>query len=376
MSERKTPAKNNAARIIQSFSFAKTPRSVNSVYEERLLVALAHYAYMENDLGMTDFSHKRIGDADIYNLDGRFWNIREVVLPVSTILKPGDRSNYHHVHYAFNPNEDPRLSEDQLIGDGLRGLTNITIIYTGSNGKRGCYTPFPRIEFDGKGYMRVHIYEDFWKELMKVGNGYTRYNPQAALSLNSPYAIRLYQIISEKKYPVRFSVEEFKKMFTLVKKYDLTKDLVKRILLPTQKELDRKCNWSFDLGFEYETGKKGRPAIKEFILTPRKVKENISDEEEAKSLKSRITWLDLRPETRLILKDTYGFTTDELLRHQDIITELDRKTDIKALITAKRKYIDRSDKPKGYIIHLLQGEYDNLCGRLFEAIPDEQQREH
>jgi plasmid replication initiation protein len=91
---------------------------------------------------------------------------------------------------------------------------------------------------------------------LKERGYFTMYLKSRALALESIYAVRFYEIIKRYEYEGSFtlSISELRVIFNLEDKYKRFRDLRKRVIDQAKKELDRRC----DVTFEYEIIRKGR----------------------------------------------------------------------------------------------------------------------
>lgn len=89
-----------------------------------------------------------------------------------------------------------------------------------------------------------------------VNNQFSVYDLTAALSLPTPYAVRMYWLTCSMTQPVTFAIDTLRKMLGIEGKYKTSKDFVRRVLEPPMKVLEeRKLN-----GYTFKTVKKNTEA--------------------------------------------------------------------------------------------------------------------
>ncbi|MDH0675595.1 MULTISPECIES: replication initiation protein [Empedobacter] len=98
--------------------------------------------------------------------------------------------------------------------------------------------------------LHPHIAECF----LDFSKGYKKYELKVAMQFESVFSMRFYELFSNQKKPINFSIDRLKEMFQVTDKYKLTADFIKRVIDPAKKELD-KCS---PYTFHYEQIKTGR----------------------------------------------------------------------------------------------------------------------
>lgn len=143
----------------------------------------------------------------------------------------------------------------------LKNLRNKTIeIEDGEDWALVGLVEMPRIV---RGIARFAIHEQLVKAFLNFSGGYNQYYLETSLSLNSVYAMRLYEIISNNGgvSELVFSIDHLRELFGIGEdKYTNTADFIKRVILRSKQELDDKSPWSFDflsLTADYKEAKRG-----------------------------------------------------------------------------------------------------------------------
>lgn len=128
---------------------------------------------------------------------------------------------------------------------------------------------------EDNGNIQAWIPDETWNMCTDFSRGYEIADLQTLFTLKSPYAIRLYQLVTGQKHPLRFSIDEFKSMLKLENKYSDNFTLFKeRVIKVAQKELNEKSPYTFDFTFEKESSGStgGRPKYNTIVLHPKQQK--------------------------------------------------------------------------------------------------------
>ncbi|MFO7830177.1 MAG: replication initiation protein [Bacteroidales bacterium] len=170
------------------------------------------------------------------NVDQDLFKNKEFAIPVKEI---GD-INYH------------RLKQES------ERLQSRTISFIDNDNKQEFdrITPFPRIKYKD-GILYVTLFSDILPHFLELKKGFTTYQLQAALSLNSTYSQRLYELLSKYKDTGIWNnveIEYLKQLLSIENKYPGFGKFRERVLIPAQTELKEKT----DISFTYELYKTGR----------------------------------------------------------------------------------------------------------------------
>ena len=196
--------------------------------------------------------------------------------------------------------------------------------------------------------MAVQVFLDFSK-------GFRRFELQSAMKCRSTYAMRIYQLLSGQTSPLRYSIEELKKMFCVENQYSRAYNFVQRVIEPTKKELDAQGAWSFDYRLiKSESNGKGRKSITgiEFIPYKNKTDKNL----EKKQLIHRVTMFDMDTKTRKYLSEMVGFSTLEMQNNMETLNKANKELEgnlFEWLIQRESKILNAKN-PKGYVIGALK----------------------
>ncbi|MBA7532667.1 hypothetical protein ES705_24897 [subsurface metagenome] len=118
--------------------------------------------------------------------------------------------------------------------------------------------PFPHISYRGReGMVKVLILADMIPYLLELSKGYTRYQLQSALNLNSVISQRMYELLSRFKDTgiwQNVKIIYLKKLLNIEEKYKRFSSFEKYALQASQEELKNKT----DISFTYSLRKIGR----------------------------------------------------------------------------------------------------------------------
>lgn len=199
----------------------------------------------------------------------------------------------------------------------------------------------------GSGKVSFMVSKVLFNVMLDFSLGYKSYDLEKALSLPTPYAVRMYVLLNNQTTPLTWDIEKLKDMFGVSDKYKQTRDFIRKVIEPARQALvHNSCN-----GFTYSRVTEGRKVIA-LRFFPCKVKE-----EEAK------TYEDIGKEAiinykaiQTMLREDCGFTWKELHYNRETLTrfaQIINCADVLYTIEtrAKKKRMD-----KGYIINAMKSE--------------------
>ena len=219
-------AKIENKEIIQSYILTTAKYDFN-VYEKRIL-----YSILE--LNQNLIEGKQLNEK--YFLDSNEQGDITYTLPVKLFLKENDSTNHKEVKKALESLKRKELSyEDDKLWASLTIIANPKI-----------YKHSEKVTFT--------IDKMINDALIDFSKGFKKYELKVAMEFESTYSMRFYEILSNQKKPINYSIETLKEMFQITDKYKLTTDFIKRVIEPAKKELDKKSPYTFF----YNTIKTGR----------------------------------------------------------------------------------------------------------------------
>lgn len=319
--------------VIQSYLLTSA-RYDFDVYEKRILYRLV-------ELCQPQIEGQKLNDKFTINQD--LWGNRDIKVPISYLLKGEDDK-----HHARIKNALLRLNEKRFEYEDEKKWKLIRLIEMPEINK---YSEF--VEFK--------IHPEIYHAVLDFSKGFRKYELVTAMSFESTYAMRFYELFSEKKIPITYSIEKLKIMFKIEGKYKQVNDFFKRVIEPAKKELDKSSPYSF----EYSPVKEGRKIVA-IKFYPVYIPENRDSEVEKRDLQKQVSpaW-DLDPMIIQYLKQNYYFHTSEIQHNIDLLknaNKLDqqRKIDLMGFLSKMRTKCKDKAKPKGYLINALKKEINNI----------------
>ena len=280
----------NNKEILQSYILT-TAKYDFSVYEKRILYRLV-------ELNQHLIEGQKLNDKIV--LDNNQAGDISYTLPISLFLKDDDKNNHKEVKKALES-----LKRKELTYQDDDTWASLTII---ANPKISRYKETVTFTVDK---MINDAFLDFSK-------GFKKYELKTAMEFESVYSMRFYELLSNQKTPINYSVEYLKEMFSLSDKYKLTADFIRYVIEPAKKELD-KCS---PYTFHYEKIKTGRKitGIRFIpIHQPQFEDESLKKQKAMKQMSNR--WF-IPKNIEDYLKYNYEFTDKELNNNLSLFESL------------------------------------------------------
>ena len=252
--------------IYQSFAFTVS-RYHWSVYEKRIVYRLIEMAQYEiQGIKFSDGLH---------NVEpNQLMKMHEVTMPVQDILANEIDTNFEKAKGAFRS-----LAKKGCEYENDEIWTYVNIISK------------PTI-LKGSGLVKFNVYDEFWRLLLRFGSdpkGYRKYELLTAMSFDSVYSMRIYDIISGQKKPLVLTLENIKSMLQLTKRMADPSILEEKVLNVAKAELDEKAPY----GFDYERnevksrGRNGKKVVG-YTLTPYPIHANRNNALEMKDISAKL----------------------------------------------------------------------------------------
>jgi len=313
--------------IIQSYILT-TAKYDFSVYEKRILYRIVQVIQKHLD-------GQKLNDSFKINVE-LFGT--EFIMPISAFLKDEEDKNYPRIKKAF---EDLQTKFIKFEDDDIWF----------SSGIIGGVTIRKRTEF-----VEFFIDKRIYKPLLDFSKGFRKLELRIAMQFDSVYAMRFYELLSNQKSPLCYSIEQLKEMFQIVDKYDRVNDFKKYVLDIAKRELD-KCS---PYTFSYEMNKTGRK-FTSVTLYP-KYQPQFRDEELEKhelQKKTSLSW-DLNKTITDYLTLNFGFSKDGVRNNIDLLKNAANSLNlIEFLAKIKRKANDASST-QGYVINAIRKELKSI----------------
>lgn len=209
--------------------------------------------------------------------------------------------------------------------------------------------------FDKKGVISFEVPDFVWDNILNFSKGYRKYELGKALQLKSPHSIRMYTLLSGQASPLTYPVDQLRSLFGVEGKYAQTHDFIKKILIPSQKELESVCPWSFTWSYV----KEGR-SIKAITLKPYQIMINRDPELEKARLTAAAAVRPFLGQIYTYLTTSMGFSASELKPHKELLHQLlqlhPTPMDFLADVNGRRRAKDGKDRGKAWIIGAIRGE--------------------
>lgn len=310
--------------VIQSYLLTSAKYDY-SVYEKRILYRLVELCQPQIEGQKLD--HRFKINKDLFN---GYW----VKIPISSFLKDENDKNHH------------------LVKQALRDLRDKTFEYEDS--KRWeliSIIESPAIE-KYHDFVEFRVHPKIYHAILDFSKGFRKFELVTAMSFESTYAMRFYELFSEKKTPITYSIDKLKIMFKIEGKYKLTADFFRRVIDPAKKELDKNSPYSF----EYKPIKEGRK-ITSIKFYPVYIPENRDGEVEERQLKKKISpsW-ELDRMVINYLKENYIFDTKEIINNMELFVKAQNKFDLMLFLSQMRVKCKNKANPKGYLINAIKKE--------------------
>ncbi|GIM53291.1 hypothetical protein CAPN004_23200 [Capnocytophaga cynodegmi] len=305
-----------------------TARYDFNVYEKRILYKIVEIAQCE----IQGLRFPR----DCKKIQHNLFGFVDITLPISSILANEDDNNHHKVKKSLTS-----LSQKFIIYEDNAIWEKINLVV------------FPKIrKFDSNISFTIH--PKIWDCILDFSKGFRKIELKTTMNFDSVYAMRFYELLSGQERPITFEIEYLKEMFQIQDKYKLVKDLIKRVVIPAKRELDKHSPYSF----EHKINKKGRK-YHSITFYPIQIPDNQYPELEKHNLQKQLSpnWI-LDSQTLRYLKDEYLFKPKEITQWYDLFKEAQQSFDLLNFIAEKRRYTETAKNPKGYLISCLKSELE------------------
>ena len=303
-----------------------------SVHEKRILYRLVELAQCEIE-GL-DFRK------DCRKIEHDLFGLIDITLPISSLLNGEEDKNHKVVKDALT-----RLSQKYFIYevDDIWEKINIVV--------------FPKIQ-KRSSTVSFTIHPKIWDCMLDFSKGFRKYELKTAMSFESVYSMRFYELLSGQTNPISYTIEYLKDRFQIVDKYKQINDFVKRVIEPAKKELDEKSPYTF----EYKINKTGRK-FTSITFFPIYQAQNRDEDLETKALQKQISpsW-DLSKNALDYLRNGFLFTPAEIKQNMDLFKKAQSEIrDFIYFMSQVKPRANRAKNPKGYLINSIKKELNKSC---------------
>ena len=219
----------NNKELIQSYILT-TAKYDFSVYEKRILYRIVEQLQFLID--GKELNQKYSIQEYLYSDKKLF----ECCFPFSSFKKNEDDKNHAQIKKALFSLEKKGFEyEDDETWE------TINILY------------FPKL-YKNKEFIKFTLRDEIVQAFLNFSKGYKKYELKIAMQFESTYSMRFYELLSNQKTPINYSIEILKEMFGLIDKYKRPSGFIEKVIAPAKNELD-KCS---PYTFHYETIKTGK----------------------------------------------------------------------------------------------------------------------
>lgn len=211
------------------------------------------------------------------------------------------------------------------------------------------------VHVTGSGKVSFTVSRVLFDVMLNFSLGYKRYDLEEALSLPTPYAVRMYILLNNQIQPLTWDVEKLKEMFGVADKYKQTRDFIKKVIEPARVALVNNQTNNFTYSRVFEGNKV--TALRFFPVKVDKTEEVMHPEMSREQLIARKA-------VELMMSQDAGFTWKEISANKATISRFSSlvgavETFMGILQRAKRKQME-----KGYIINAMKMEWRTADKRL------------
>ena len=319
-----SPAERSSRQVVQSHIFTTAIYDFN-VYEKRVLYNLVK-------LAQSQIEGVRLSDS-MYKIDHAYKEFVMIELPMSDFLTDGDDKNHTRIKAA------------------LKSLHQKTFTYSDA-GVWECFSIIanPKIRLRSS---KVSFIVDsrVWDVLLDFSRGFSRYDLRVAFSLDSSYAMRMYELLAGQKDPIIYSIDSLRKEFKLEDKYTLTKDFIRRVIESAKSELDEKS----PITFTYTPIKEGKKFTRILFYPKKQIEKEPKDAHFREAVRKYGTDVYLSPDETRILTEI-GFSKTGIKNNFELFIQCKKELDfIYELALLKGRSREKTN-PCGWCIKALKGK--------------------
>lgn len=355
--------------LVVSWIFASSERDF-SIYSERLLLRIVQLAQVQV-LGANFRDGTSIGQVTLGPLGDA-----SLEIPIRSLLGDGN-TNYSQAKAAI---KELMRSPYFVERPKLRGGKPVI----GADGR-------PEFELVGHqilndcsvnvkpGMAVVEVNRETWAAVLDFSKGFKKFALETALRLKLSASLRLFQLLSNQKDPITFSIADLRRMWRMGAKnpetgeyvvYPDTYNFIKRTVEAAKKELDAKSPWSFDFVKNYSAsapenvGRRGKKCVTSITFFP---VHRYTGEPESNLVRMTSTALsELGKETYDLLVLKLGFTVKGLENNVPLFHLANSLgMDLNAFVRLVTPNAVRSDNPPGYVISSIRGHLREAHGVVF-----------
>lgn len=318
----------NNMDLIQSYILTAAKYDY-SVYEKRIL-----YRILETLQKLT--GGKKLDQK--HHVDLTLFKDYVITMPVKDFLKDENDENYARAKQALlSLNRKVIEVEDDKIWCAFNLIERVKIEKT-------------------FGMASFTISSEIAKAFIDFSKGFSKYELQTAMSFDSIYAMRFYELLSEQKHSITYSIAKLKIMFKIENNYKKPNDFIRFVIEPAKRELDAKSPYSF----EFTPLKVGK-AITNIMFHPvYNAKNRDGRVEEKKLQKATSLRHDLDKMVIDYLKQNYFFSDEEIKNNRDVFVTGNDRFDLMYFLSEQKPKAEKAKNPKGWLINAIKKRNEAL----------------
>lgn len=327
----KNTTKMENKNVIQSYLFSRI-RSRMSITEMRILMRIVEFAQCELQGLVLRKNMQKIE----HELGGKV-----VQLAIKSVLPPGSH-HYEDVYTAVKSLMGKIVERYQPDRSSWQAATMVTAAKSEKN----------------TGLISLSISPWVWDCILDFTKGFVRYDLAAAMSIKSPYALKLYFLMSYQRSPITYSFNELYRLFGITDKYGRTNDFVRKVLIPAKRELDLKSPWSCDI----RPMKDGRKLLN-CMFYPYEQKDKYSEGVQERSLSGSMPTLIANHQLYQYLRYNIGFEANEIGAHKRLLSDFAvyHEDPLGFVAELRARALKQGDnKGKGWYIAAIKSELNNI----------------
>lgn len=316
--------------VIQSYVFT-TARYDFSIHEKRVLYRIIEI--IQSYTSGLKLSYDYTIHKDMFSFNRTF------SIPYSALSHSDDDIDYKALKRALHSLRNRSFEYKDSKHWGVYGLIEMPKIETYSSIVEFVVTPL------------------LWDAFLDFSKGFRKYELMTAMSLNSVYSMRFYELLSGNTKPITYTIKDLRAMFLLENKYRSVNSFITRVIDSAKNELDSVSPYSFT----YKVNKLGRQ-FNSITFYPLYIPANRDDSLESFDMQKKISlsW-DLDKNVIDYLKHSFEFTSSEIKQHLDLFKRASSVIpDFIGFLSSVAPRANRVKSPKGYLINSVRSEIDNL----------------
>ena len=214
--------------LIQSYIMTTAKYDFN-VYEKRIIYRLVEMA--QGELQGIKFAD------NCQKIEHDLFSCVNITMPIACLLNGEDDKNYARVKRSPTVASAKKSLSMKMMKSG-KSISIIALPYIRKRSSVLSFQVHPRV----------------WDCILDFSKGFRKYELKAAMSFKSQFSMRFYELLSNQKTPLIYSIEQLKEMFCVADKYERINDFMRKVVEAAKKELDEVSPYTF----EYTPLKTGR----------------------------------------------------------------------------------------------------------------------